>query len=111
VQPVRRVRGRWTVFGAGNLLSNQTAACCHVAAQDGMVVVLHLRVGDGEASVERITYTPTWVRHPDYTVLPVGRALRRGLADAAALRASYRRTVGVVGRGPGLRPVPARLPR
>jgi len=110
VQPIRRVRGRWTVFGAGNLLSNQTAACCHPAAQDGMVVALHLAVGQRTARVERVTYTPTWVRHPDFTVLPVGRALRRDEADAATLRASYERTVGVAGRAPGLRPIPARLP-
>ena len=111
VQPIRRIRGRWTVFGTGNLLSNQTAACCHLAAQDGMVVRLHLRAGDGRTAVERITYTPTWVRHPDFAVLPVGRALRRGLADPATLRASYERTVGVAGRGPNLKPSPARLPR
>jgi poly-gamma-glutamate synthesis protein (capsule biosynthesis protein) len=104
VQPIRRVRGRWTVFGAGNLLSNQTAACCHPAAQDGMVVLLHLRIGRERARVARVEYVPTWVRHPDFTVLPV----RRG-EDRPALRAAYRRTVGVVGRGPRLRPLPARL--
>ena len=35
----------WVVFGEGNLLSNQTAACCPAASQDGMLVRLHLRVG------------------------------------------------------------------
>jgi len=110
VQPIRRVRGRWVVFGSGNLLSNQTAACCTAATQDGMVVRLHLRVRGRRARVERITYAPTWVRHPDFKVLPVGRALRRGQADRALLRASWRRTVGVVGRRRGLRPVPPRLP-
>ena len=110
VQPIRRVRGRWVVFGSGNLLSNQTAACCTAATQDGMVVRLHLRVRGRRARVARITYAPTWVRHPDFRVLPVGRALRSGAADRAALRASWRRTVGVVGRRRGLRPEPARLP-
>jgi hypothetical protein len=92
------------VFGEGNLLSNQSAACCAAATQDGMVVTLKLRVRGGRATVRRIEYTPTWVRHPDYAVLPVREALRRGWADAASLRASWARTVGVVGRGAHLRP-------
>lgn len=111
VQPIRRVRGRWTVFGTGNLLSNQSTACCPAASQDGMVVLLTLRVGAERATVTGVRYVPTWVRPGDYTVLPVGAALRDGAADAAALRASWGRTVGVVGRGRGLRPLPARLPR
>jgi poly-gamma-glutamate synthesis protein (capsule biosynthesis protein) len=96
VQPIRRVDGLWVVFGEGNLLSNQTAACCPAATQDGMLVRLHLRAGPGRARVERITYTPTWVRHPDYSVV---RA-------AHAERASWRRTVAVVGRSHRVRPVP-----
>jgi len=96
VQPIRRVDRLWVVFGEGNLLSNQTAACCPAATQDGMLVRLHIRVGASAARVERITYTPTWVRHPDYAVV---RA-------AAAQRASWHRTVAVVGRTRHVRPVP-----
>ena len=44
VQPIRRVGRLWVVFGEGNLLSNQSAACCPAASQDGMLVRLHLRV-------------------------------------------------------------------
>lgn len=95
VQPIRRLGGRWVVYGTGNLLSNQTAACCPAASQDGVLVLLHLRVGDGRARVARIRYVPTVVRHPDYTVVPVWRG------------PSYRRTAGVMGRsrhhGPGHR--------
>ena len=109
-QPIRRVHGRWVVFGEGNLLSNQTTACCPAAAQDGLVALLHVRVDGRRARVERVEYTPTWVRHPDYAVLPVGRALAARQADAGTLRASWRRTVGIVGRSPRLRPRPARLP-
>ena len=98
VQPIRRVRGRFVVFGAGNLLSNQTSGCCPAAAQDGMLVLLRLRVRGRRARVERVRYVPTWVRHPDYTVVRAGRE-------------SWQRTVGVVGRGRLLRPVPARPPR
>ena len=45
VQPIRRVGRLWVVYGEGNLLSSQTAACCPAASQDGMLVRLHLRVG------------------------------------------------------------------
>jgi poly-gamma-glutamate capsule biosynthesis protein CapA/YwtB (metallophosphatase superfamily) len=94
VQPIRRVGGRWVVFGSGNLLSNQSAACCPAATQDGMVVTLHLRVPRGRrATVTRIHYTPTWVRHPDM------RVLRARPGDP-----SWTRTVRVVGRRKGLRP-------
>ena len=95
VQPIRRVGRRWFVFGEGNLLSNQTAACCPAATQDGMLVRLHLRVGARRARVRRIRYLPTFVRHPDFTVIPA-----RG--------ASRRRTIRTVGRRPGVRPLPAR---
>ncbi len=95
VQPIRRVGRPWVVFGAGNLLSNQTAACCPPASQDGMLVRLHLRVG-ATARVEQITYTPTWVRHPDYTVVRAGHAQR----------ASWRRTVATVGRSRHVRALP-----
>src|SRR5215218_886612 len=99
VQPIRRVRGNWVVFGEGNLLSNQSSACCPTAAQDGLVAVLHLRVEGRRARVERIRYTPTFVSHPAYKVLPLRRR-----AGTAPMRTSWRRTVGVVGRARGLRP-------
>ena len=93
VQPIRRVRGTWVVFGAGNLLSNQTSACCPAATQDGLVAILHLRVQGRRARVERVRYLPIWVRHPDYAVLPA----RRGTP-------AWRRTVGTVGHARGLSP-------
>jgi poly-gamma-glutamate capsule biosynthesis protein CapA/YwtB (metallophosphatase superfamily) len=91
VQPIRRVGRLWVVFGEGNLLSNQTAACCPTASQDGMLVRLHVRVGPRRERVHRITYTPTYVRHPDYAVV-------------RAPSASFARTVAVVGRKPRLWP-------
>ena len=96
VQPIRRVGRLWVVFGEGNLLSSQTAACCPAATQDGMLVRLHLRVGPLRTRVDRITYTPTWVRHPDYTVVHARRAQR----------ASWHRTVAVVGRSRRVQPRP-----
>jgi poly-gamma-glutamate synthesis protein (capsule biosynthesis protein) len=108
VQPVRRVGGKFVVFGEGNLLSNQTSACCPPQSQDGMLVFLHLAVQGATSKVQSISYMPTWVRHPDYTVLPVGLALRRHEAPPDVLRASYARTTSVVGRRPGvLEPLPA----
>jgi poly-gamma-glutamate capsule biosynthesis protein CapA/YwtB (metallophosphatase superfamily) len=96
VQPIRRVGRLPVVFGEGNLLSNQTAACCPAATQDGMLVRLYLRVAPRRTRVARITYTPTWVRHPDYVVVHA----------AHVQRASWHRTVSVVGRTRRLRPTP-----
>jgi hypothetical protein len=108
VQPISRVNGRLVVFGEGNLISNQTAACCPAATQDGLIAMLRIAVGEGRAEVSRVHYVPTWVRHPDYSVLPVGVALRRHLAPARVLRASRHRTVAVAGRTRGVRPVSGR---
>ncbi len=98
VQPVRLVGHKLVVFGEGNLLSNQTPSCCAPGAQDGLLALLRLRVRDGHARLVRVDYVPTWVRHPDFTVIPVGAALRRGLQPQGELRASWNRTVRTVGR-------------
>ena len=109
VQPIRILNGKPVVFGEGNLISNQTSGCCPAASQDGMIVLLTITVDSRGARVTLIRYVPIWVRHPDYVVLPAGTAWRADPADAAALRASYERTVAVAGRGPRIQPVPARL--
>ncbi len=71
---------------------------------------LHIRVTSRGAKLTSITYLPTWDRHPDYTVLPIGQALRRHEAPAGELRASYQRTTSVVGRIRGvLEPIPPTL--
>jgi hypothetical protein len=109
VQPIRILNGKLVVFGEGNLISNQTTACCPAASQDGMIVLLTITVDSRGARVSFIRYVPAWVRHPDYVVLPAGTAWRTDPAGAAALRASYERTVAVAGRGPRIQPVPAHL--
>jgi Bacterial capsule synthesis protein PGA_cap len=109
VQPIRIIHGKLVVFGEGNLISNQTGACCPAATQDGMIVLLSITVSSKGARVTFVHYVPVWVRHPDFVVLPAGTAWRTDSANAAALRASYRRTVRVVGRGPRVQPIPARL--
>jgi poly-gamma-glutamate synthesis protein (capsule biosynthesis protein) len=107
VQPIVRVHGKLVVYGEGQLLSNETSACCPVQTQDGMLVFLHIVVRGNRSRVATITYMPTWARHPDYTVLPIGDALARHQAPAGVLKASYRRTVSVVGRIRGVvEPIP-----
>jgi poly-gamma-glutamate capsule biosynthesis protein CapA/YwtB (metallophosphatase superfamily) len=95
VQPIRKVNGKPVVFGEGNLLSNQTANCCPVESQDGMVVLLEVTAGPEGAEVERVRYVPTWVQHPGFEVI-------------RASGESRRRTIGYAGRAPWLEPVPAR---
>jgi hypothetical protein len=93
-QPIRRVNGKIVVFGEGNLISNQSSACCPAASQDGLIALLRLVVDERGARVLRARYLPIWVRRPDYAVVP-------------APPDSWRRTVAVVGRRPYLRPIPA----
>jgi poly-gamma-glutamate synthesis protein (capsule biosynthesis protein) len=109
VQPIRIINGKPVVFGEGNLISNQTSACCPAASQDGMIVLLTITVDSRGARATFVQYVPVWVRHPDFAVLPAGAAWRTDHADAAALRASYERTVAVAGRGPRIQPIPAHL--
>lgn len=94
VQPIRRVNGKPVVFGEGNLVSNQTSACCPAASQDGLIALLDFRASGGRVRGTRVRYIPTWVRHPDYRVLP---------ASPGSL--SWRRTVAAAGRRPGIGPV------
>ena len=117
VQAIRRFYARPIVYGEGNLLSAQGPECCPAAAQDGLIAILHVRAGGSRARVARVEYVPTRVMRPRYVITPVGLRLRRlvrdgagGTAEAAELRASYRRTVGAAGRSPFARPLPARLP-
>jgi poly-gamma-glutamate capsule biosynthesis protein CapA/YwtB (metallophosphatase superfamily) len=94
VQPIRRVHGKPVVFGEGNLVSNQTAACCPAEAQDGLIALIDFAARNGRVQAKRVRYVPTWVRHPDYRVLPASRG-----------SLSWRRTVGYAGRRPGIGPV------
>jgi poly-gamma-glutamate synthesis protein (capsule biosynthesis protein) len=111
VQPVGRVRGRFVVYGEGNLLSAQDGE-----SQEGLVAVLEVRAGSRRARVTGVRYVPVWVEPGTYVVRPVAQRLRilarRGLGDSALARAllgSHRRTVGYAGSGRQIRAVP--LPR
>lgn len=91
VQPIRRVRGVPVVFGEGNLVSGQGAfAGMPAATGDGYIALLRIRIApDGTDRLRRVDYVPVEVAQPGARVVP-----------AAVGGASWRRTVGVVGRGP-----------
>jgi poly-gamma-glutamate synthesis protein (capsule biosynthesis protein) len=111
VQPIERVNGKLVVFGEGQILSNESSACCPVQTEDGMLVFLHITVIGKRSTLTGVSYLPTWNRHPDYTVLPIGDALQHHQAPASVLIASYHRTTATVGRIPHvLGPIPGRLP-
>ena len=92
VQPIRKVNGKPVVYGEGNLLSNQTAACCPAESQDGLIALLEFRSGPEGTRVERVRYVPTWVQQPEYRVV-------------RAPPESYQRTVATVGQRPGIAPL------
>lgn len=111
VQPIGRVRGRFVVYGEGNLISAQDGE-----SRDGLMAVIHVRAEGDRVEVARVTYVPIWVRPGTYVVQPVARRLRallrRGRGDGALaheLRVSHRRTVSYAGSSRGIRAVP--LPR
>jgi Bacterial capsule synthesis protein PGA_cap len=110
VQPIRKINGKLVVFGEGNLISNQTVACCPAGSQDGLIAILTIRVDQRGARVTFVHYIPIWVQHPTFEVLPVGTGLHTDPADAAELRASYDRTVAAAGRARDIQPIPAHLP-
>ncbi len=77
VQPIRRLWGKFVVYGEGNLLSAQTSQCCPGPTQDGLVAVARVRVAGDRVTVRRVDYVPIYVRRPDFVVVPVGARLRQ----------------------------------
>jgi hypothetical protein len=111
VQPIENLDDKFVVFSEGNLISNQSpAAGLPAASQDGLVALLHCVADEHGTRVTRVTYVPVFVSQPDYTVLPVGPALKKGHGDPTLLRESYERTVGVVGESEHIKPIPPKLP-
>jgi poly-gamma-glutamate synthesis protein (capsule biosynthesis protein) len=109
-QPIQWINGKPVVFGEGNLISNQTDACCPTASQDGLMAIISFRVDGHGARATFVRYVPVWVQHPSFVVLPIATGLRVDPADASLLRASYARTVAAAGRGPRTQPIPASVP-
>lgn len=106
VQPVGRVGEEFVVFGLGNFLTNQSASCCAVGTQDGVIVEVELQEvrgaasgsGGGSTIVARgVVVTPTRVdRSDDHRVVDVAAAIEASVAADEApdadLVASWYRT-------------------
>lgn len=83
VQPIRWINGKPVVFGEGNLISDQSSACCPAASQDGLIALLDLRAGASGVEANRVRYLPVHVRRSDYTVMRArGRSRSRTIAVA-----------------------------
>ena len=83
VQPIRWIHGKPVVFGEGNLLSNHSAAYRPAASQDGLVALLDLEVRGSAVRAVRVRYLPTYVHHPDFTVVHArGRSRARTIKRA-----------------------------
>jgi hypothetical protein len=112
VQPIENINDKFVVFSEGNLISNQSpAAGLPAQTQDGLVAILHCVTDEHGTHVTDVSYVPVFVSQPDYTVLPVGSALKKGEGDPTLLHDSYQRTVSVVGRSRHIRPIPEKLPK
>jgi poly-gamma-glutamate capsule biosynthesis protein CapA/YwtB (metallophosphatase superfamily) len=111
VQPIERINGKFVVFSEGNLISNQSPeAGLPASSQDGLIALLDCVAKGGQVSVRGVSYVPVFVNHPDFEVLPIGDALRKGEGDPTLLRESYGRTASVIGHGKHIEPLPPRLP-
>jgi poly-gamma-glutamate synthesis protein (capsule biosynthesis protein) len=60
-QPIRKVNGKWVVFGLGNLLADQKTVAEGV--NDGLVAVVTLtQTGDSPARVTKVATVPTHIQ-------------------------------------------------
>ena len=99
LQPVQKIGDKYVIYGLGNLLSNQSpAAGLTPNTEDGAILTAQVRAQNGTASVERVTYTATYVEIGPYTVWPTssGPARLRSQLDA-----SYQRTLAAETSLPG----------
>ena len=99
VQPVDRLGDEYVVFGLGNFLSNQSANCCPVETQDGMIALVALLEGpDGKIKATGVDYVPTWVdRQAGYVIRnALDLSARDGRDLTETLTASAARTAEVV---------------
>ncbi len=90
VQPVGMVGEEFVVFGLGNFLTNQSASCCAVGAQDGVIVEVELqevRGTDSGSSIvaRRVVVTPTRVdRADDHRIVDVPSLIAEAVAAEEA---------------------------
>jgi poly-gamma-glutamate synthesis protein (capsule biosynthesis protein) len=88
VQPIRWMHGKPVVFGEGNLLSGQVQP----GTRDGLIAFVDLRAFSSGVRAVRVRYLPTYVTHPNYTVVKAGGKARR-------------RTINVAGRTARIVPI------
>ena len=99
LQPVQKIGDKYVIYGLGNLLSNQSpAAGLTPNTEDGAILTAQVRAQNGTASVERVTYTATYVEIGPYTVWPTGSGPARLRSQ---LDASYQRTAAAETSLPG----------
>lgn len=99
LQPVQKIGDKYVIYGLGNLLSNQSpAAGLTPNTEDGAILTAQVRAQNGTASVERVTYTATYVEIGPYTVWPTGSGPAR---LRSRLDASYQRTLAAETSLPG----------
>lgn len=96
VQPVERRDDGVVVFGLGNFLSHQSAACCPAATQDGLIALVDVgEVAPGEFEATDVRAVPTWVDRDDgHRIVDVlgELAAQPDAARRRVLQASRRRT-------------------
>ena len=84
VQPVDTINGKYVFYGVGNFLSNQSAACCPAASQNGIIVYLDIVGSDEDGwSISGVSFVPTRVDRSDYTIVPLPNALESNDLDDA----------------------------
>lgn len=111
VQPIERIGGKFVVFSAGNLLSNQGAySGLPAETQDGLIALFRFAGRDGEYRVKRVDYVPVMVNPAGHAVLPAGSGSKAVPELAGALADSWQRTVDVAGRRARVRPIPPHRP-
>jgi poly-gamma-glutamate capsule biosynthesis protein CapA/YwtB (metallophosphatase superfamily) len=101
VQPIRKIKDLYVIFGLGNILSNQragvTSTCCPAETQDGLIVEVDVSAVEGELQATSVRYRPTWVDPEGFQVVPVAEELQNGGEfPTDALRASWERTMATL---------------
>ena len=116
VQPVGTFNGKPVVFGLGNFLSNQSASCCEIGAQDGVIVQVHIQeLADRSGFRSWLSYVPTRVDRADFTIVPLPDRLddpaldpdQRQTLEISRAR-THERLTAIEGVGSGLVEAPAR---
>ena len=97
IQPVGMIDNEYVIYGIGNFLSNQSASCCAVGTQDGVIVEVKLIESHDGIHAEKVLVTPTRVdRYGGYRILDVGNSLVEN-PDSNELTSSWERTLERLG--------------